>query len=726
MNSRFSKRANGTGLTGNPVIDEAIARFNRGSEWESTARLNFMEDYKFFLGDSHNAYQWPNLIRSARNGEQKPCLTINLIKPHNQQISNDMRQNKSSVRFTGQGNGATQEAANVIKDIMRRIEDQSAGQTVYKVGREFAINAGWGYWRIYTDYAGEDTFDQEIFLAPVNDPLRVVLDSSRQNITGRDSNWGFLFDTMPNDELYDAYPNLDYQLGDSPLGVGIGSEASLPKDHIMVCEYFRRVPKLDTLVSFVSDRKRHQVRRSLLPDDVWKALKNDPMTKTRLVQGNEIEWMLIAGETIVDSTIWPGKYIPIVMCAGDYSVVDGVMDLKSHTRSMIDSQRMFNYNASAQVEFVALQGKTPWVGPAKAIEEHESLWNTANRVNHSYLPYNHVDDEGNEIPPPQRAQPPASSPAYSEGMAAAFQQMSMSSGQYQQNLGEQGNERTGAAIRGTQKKGETSTFNFVDNYEEALMYTGEIILDILPKIYDTDRIFKILGDDGQSMEVRIDPHAQQAYRQQLDSDGRVIAKILNPAIGTYGVSPSVGPSYGSKREDTRDALTLILTQAPQLTSIIGDLLLSAMDFEKAEEAAQRLRNMLPPQALGGGPSPQMQELQKQIQALGASLTKSLEAEAISKVKLVGKEQMRDIDVYEAETKRMGVMKDMLPTDAAGLKQLIEQLVKDAMGVHLNDVTVANRDDLDVDSSSPVNPGAFDPMMPAGGHPGSAPAAPEGV
>lgn len=714
--SRFVRR-NLSSLTGDPDIEEAIDRFNRASEWESTARLNFLEDYKFFLGDSHNSYQWPNLVRSARNGEQKPCLTINIIKQHNQQISNDMRQNKSSVKFVGNGNGATQESANVIRDIMRRIEFQSAGQSIYTTGREFAINAGWGYWRVYTDYADNNSFDQEIFLGPINDPLRVFLDSNRQHQVGRDANWGFIFDTIPEDEIHEAYPELDFEVGSSPLGVGIGSEAMLPKNHIMLCEYFRRIPKKDQLISFVNGGERQTVKRSLLPKNVLTALLDDPLTKTRTVMDSEIEWLLIAGETIIDSTIWPGKYIPIVKCSGDYSVVDGVMDIKSHTRTMIDSQRMFNYNASSQVEFVALQGKTPWVGPAKAIEEHESLWNTANRTNHSYLPYNHVDDQGNEIPAPVRQQPPSSAPAYADGMKTAFEQMAMASGQYQSNMGEQGNERTGAAIRGTQRKGETSTFHFVDNYAEALMYTGEIVLDLVPKVYDTKRIFKILADDGKDMEVIVDPTAKHVYQQRLDQNGRVVSKIFNPSIGLYSVAPSVGPAYGSRREDTRDALTLIITQAPQMTAIIGDLLMSVMDFDGAEEAAQRLRNMLPPQALGTGPSPQVQELQKQVQALGAGLEKALAAEAISKVKLVGKDQMRDIDVYKAETDRM----KLLPIDRAGMEALVQQLVQDALVGSIAPVDAANKDDLDPDTAPPVNSGpaaGFKTQAPPAGSGGS--------
>jgi len=124
-----------------------------------------------------------------------------------------------------------------------------------------------------------------------------------------------------------------------------------------------------------------------------------------------VEWKLIVGEHGVDETTWPGEFIPLVRVVGTETVIEGRLDRCGHTRGMKDSQRMYNYNASSQVEFVALQGKSPWVAASEAIEEYEAMWNTANIVNHSVLVYNGLDDEGNPIPAPQRTQPPTASPA---------------------------------------------------------------------------------------------------------------------------------------------------------------------------------------------------------------------------------------------------------------------------------------------------------------------------
>jgi hypothetical protein len=278
-------------------------------------------------------------------------------------------------------------------------------------------------------------------------------------------------------------------------------------------------------------------------------------------------------------------------------------------------------------------------------------------------------------------------------METAGNHIMMVSGQFQNQMGMMGNERTGAAIQKRQDQSDTAVFHFQDNYEEALIFLGKNIIDLIPKIYDTKRVKKIIADDGVEYELEIDPTLREGYLERAAHDGTVIKRIFNPRIGKYDVASSVGPDNGSKREETREALTLILTQAPALTGVIGDLLLKSMDFEAAEEAAMRLRRMIPPMALGKGPSQAEQGLQQQVAALSAELVKLMDKNAKDSIKLAGKAELRDIEVYDAETKRMGALAKMLPEDPQGLRALIEQLVHESLSTGLNSVLKANAPEL---------------------------------
>lgn len=682
-----------------PIISEAKKRWDRCSEWESPSRERFIDDLRFANGDSDNGFQWPNAIRRSREVDAKPCLTMNIIRQHNLQISNAARKNKSSIKIVPQGNGATVESSKIFKSIVSRIENISSAQDLYTQARNFQIDAGIGYWRVVTRYCSETSFDQDVFLEPVNDPLSIYMDPDMKQKDGSDANYAFVFDNMPLDIFNEQWPQYRDVVGQNALSVGSGDSDWISKDYVRVCEYFRKVGIDDTLISFVYQGVRKQILKSKLPTNMRSILK-DPLTKVRPVQREQIEWYLIAGNEIIDSTIWAGKYIPIVRVVGEETTIDGIMDRKGHTRYMKDSQRMFNYNASSQVEFVALQTKVPYIASAQAIEEYESMWNTANVTNHSVLIYNGTDDSGNQIAPPTREQPPTSSPAYQQGMDTAFSQMMMTSGQWQNSMGMQGNERTGAAINGRQAQSETAVFHFQDNYETALIFTGKILIDLVPKIYDTRRVIMIQGENDADMEVVIDPQAQQAFQLEQKETEQAAMSIFNPNVGDYAIAPSAGPSYGSKQAETREAMTLILTQAPQLVPLIGDILLGSMDFDKAMEAAQRLKRMVPPAALGNGPTASEQALQSQLNSLSKALVTALQSNAKQDLKLVGKEQMRDIDVYKAQTDRFKALQDAFPEDSAEVIEVLHQLVQESMAGGLSPILEANANNLDVDGPTP--------------------------
>ena len=463
------------------VLTECKKRWKRAAEWESQFRPRFINDVKFANGDSDNGYQWPSDIYQERGLDARPCLTMNLIRQHNLNISNEARKNKSSVRVVGTGNGATEEAAKVWRDVIRHIETTSKAQDAYTVARGWQIDGGIGWWRIVTAYESFDSFDQSIFVRPVNDPLSIYLDPDIQQKDGSDADWGHVFDQVPKEEFDEAYPGLAERLqGLNPMGIASTDTEWASKDFVRICEYFRKVKIKDEVISFIgTDGERRTILASKLPPEVVAQLRQDPKTKVRPTHREVIEWFLIAGDTVVDETVWPGKYIPLVRVVGEETVIEGQMDRKGHTRSQKDAQRMFNYNASAQVEFVALQSKTPWLAPAAAIEEYETMWNSANVVNHSVLVYNAFDDEGNPLPAPVRQQPPTAAPAFQTGMDTAFNQIMMVSGQWQNQMGMQGNERTGAAINARQAQSATAVFHFQDNYEVALRFTGTIFMELL-------------------------------------------------------------------------------------------------------------------------------------------------------------------------------------------------------------------------------------------------------
>jgi hypothetical protein len=697
--------AEGIGTSGDPVIDELQRRFKQCSEWEAHWRQLFIEDLKFDYADSDNGYQWPNAVRRSRDVENRPCLTMNITHQHNLQIINEGKRNKTGVKILPAGGGATAESAKMMNALVGHVEYQSNAQTAYSICREFQVVGGYGMLRLVTDYPSPDSFDLEIFIRAVRDPLTVYLDRDCRERDGSDARYGMVFDVVPKDEFGEAYPEFLDLAGEQPFALVADDDYWVTKDHVRVCEYFRKVPKKDKLLSWRESGAPRTARASRLHKDQVKALVDDPQTRIRIVNDEVVEWKLVVGNQIIDETIWPGKYIPLIRCIGEETMIGGILDRKGHTRSMKDAQRMYNYNASGQVEFVALQSKTPWTGAAASIEEFETYWNSANTANHSFLPFKHLDDDGNPIPPdamPRRIDPPVQSQAFDAGMQTAFNQIMMTSGQWQNQMGMMGNERTGAAIQKRQDQGDTATYHFQDNFDAAMVCLGKQLIDLFPKVYDTKRIINIQADNGVDQELELDPAQRLPYLQKIGHDQEVVKRIFNPALGKYDVRAAPGAASGTKREETVQAMSLILTQSPGLTGVIGDLLLAAMEFPEAQEAAQRLRRMVPPQALGQGPSQQEQQLMMQLRQTQAALGEALQKLGKEQLKLVGKAEMRDIDAYKAETERFKALSDVLMLDQGGLEQVVHQLTQEAAQTHLGPILVENAKSLTDAQGNPAS------------------------
>ena len=670
------------------ILLECKDRLDLGLNRFSLAIQHFKNDYRFANGDSDNGYQWDDADRNSRTGDRRPALTINKTRQHNFNIINEAKQNKPAIKYMPTGNGATMEAAQIWTALARRIEAFSDASEVYSTATEFMVQGGFGYCRLVTEYVSEKSFQQQLKIKRVPDPLKVVIDPDTQERDTSDKRWAIIFEDIPKKEFDRLYPELAEKAKNATIGVN----GWLRSDSVRVAEYFRIVEVEDTLWEVRADQAPSLFifESEALPELV-KEWKEKPLSaRSRPVRRKMVEWFHIVGSDVVDRNIWPGKYIPVVVFVAERTEIDGKIDCKSHTRALKDPQRMYNWYSSAAVEFGALQTKTPWIAPAEAIDGFEDLWNVANKQNKALLPYNAFAEDGiTPIPPPQRVSPPISAPLAIDGMKISAEEMAMVSGQYDSQMGAPSNERSGKAINERQRMGDRSTYHYNDATAIAIKLVGKIILDTAPRIYEPEQFVQILAEDGQSMEVKIDPSVAEAFKLEQDENNEVIARIFNPTIGNYDVIADVGPGYATRREETFNALVLLLTQAPQLASVIGDLLFRSGDFMFADEAAERLRRLVPPEALGKGPSQNEQMLMAQIEQLKGLLAKTMEDYAGAKIKIKGRDEKRDIEVYRAFTERLKVLQEA-GLNAQDQALATVQLMRDMM----NDDLQATQDSVD--------------------------------
>jgi hypothetical protein len=632
------------------IVARAHKRFKLCVEWEQDTRQRFKDDIRFLFADSDNQEQWNAAVRARRQIQDQPMVTINKTHTHWLHVVNEGKENKPSVVVHPTGDQATYEAAQIIEGIVRHIEYISDAQTAYDKASEFQVGGGIGYWRIVTDYADENGFDQEIYIRQIPDPLSVYLDPHIKTVDGSDARFGFVFDDMPRDKAEAKYGAvLDKQT------FGDGALSWNRKDVVRVAEYYEVIESKEWLYAVEGDNGIEYVRESELPDEARPMLKaafDQGNAQRRRVDKRTVMHYLIVGDKIVESSTWAGKYIPIIRVPGEEIVMEGRLDRKGLVRYLKDAQRAYNYNASAALEFGALQSKSPYMAPVEAIEGLENYWASANTQNHAYLPYNHADENGNPIPSPERQQPPSSAPVFMDGMQAAERELMMASGQYEATFSEQGNEISGVSIERRQKQGSRVTFHFVDNLSKAIRFTGKQIIDLIPKIYDTKRIIRILAEDGEEQQIQIDPTQKVPLQQNKDEGEAKVAAIFNPNVGKYDVVAKAGPNFETRREDAFNAMTQLLASAPELAQVIGDLYMGNADFPAADKLQERMRNWIPKAILGEGPSPEEQQLQQQLQQ-AMQVIQHLQQELQDKTKAQEMEKQRlDMDALNHLALRM--------------------------------------------------------------------------
>ena len=657
------------------LLTEAKARFKRCQDFEADFRTLFVADLKFVNADSDNGYQWPEGLRKNRDQDKRPSLTINKTRQHALMVINEAKENRPSVKVSAVGGDASYESAQVYEGVIRHIEYQSNAADAYDTALDFQVKTGIGYWRVVTEYAGDDSFDQEIYIRRIRNPLSVYLDPDIKEMDGSDAKYGFVFDDMKREDFNRKYPAFKDKVASTTMGE---RDDWANDDTVRVAEYYYITYEKDTLIAMPAPNGLGGEHISMLTQselmagdaELAKLVMADKSIQRRPIQKQKVDWCLIAGDQIIDRSEWPGKTIPIVRVVGEETLIEGKLDRKGHVRNIKDPQRMYNYWSSGAVEYVALQTKTPWVTGAKAIEGYESFWETANTENHSHLPYNDMDDQGNPIAPPMRTDPPVMSAAYIQGMQASAEEMKMVSGQNDPLMGAPSNEISGVAIGKRVKQSDRATMQYRDNQAKAIRYTGKILIDIIPKIYDTPRTLRILAEDGSDDTVRIDPNQKQPMVEQPKTDGTDgVDRAFNPAMGKYEVVAESGPSYASKREEAFEAMCQLAIGDPTFMPNAADLFYKAAGFPLSDELAERFKNVIPANIRGEGPPPELEAAQQQIQQLQAQLAAAMQAAADNDKKASDKDKANEINAYKAITDRLdGLMAKLDPVQASIMAQ----------------------------------------------------------
>lgn len=556
-------------------------RFRRGRDAVSEPYDKAIDDIKFVAVPGH---QWDEATKRRR--KNRPCYEFPKLRGQVMQIINEQKQSRPQGKVRGVG-AEDRGLAEIMQGICRNIESVSNAEQAYDIAYEAAVQGGFGAWRLATDYANQDDFDLDIFVRAIRNPFAVIFDSAAIEIDRRDANWAFVIELIPKEEFERRYPDCDI----TDFFTDRDFVDWHDKGQVRIAEYWEKVCEKSEVWALSDGRIVNSSDLGLDEKQLQDA--NIRIVRRRSVERKKVYSRLTNGAAwLNEQTEFPSKFIPIVPVWGNIQNIEGEDHWCGAVRYAKDQQRLHNHHKTAAIEAVAKAPKAPYIVKASWIAGYEEYWKNANSEDYPYLPVSDITPADAIPKRTEQAQIPS---ALLELARLDNDDMKAATGIYDASLGAKSNETSGKAIGLRRAQGATATFNYIDNLVYAIKYTYEILVDMIPRVFDTQRVVRILGPDGGEKW-------KELYKQvpNPDKPGEFIT-LNDISKGKYDVTVTVGPSYATQRMEAVETFTELAGQLgssmPAIAPLLAYQVLHNVDLPGSEEVDTAFRKMLVGQGL---------------------------------------------------------------------------------------------------------------------------------
>lgn len=568
------------------TIEKAKKNLKSDQEYWSKIYSKAKEDAHFLSDDEYA--QWTEQDFQARVSTRRPALTIDQLGQFVHQVANDIRINTPTINVIPTGEESDQETAEVFKGLIKNIEYASNADNAYDTAALNAIKTSIGFIRVDHDYVDDESFDQELLIKRVVNPLACWLDRSSTEIDGRDAKRGTIIEKITVAEFKAQYPDFEPVCFESEENANKKDDDMISIAEVFEIDETSKVIAIDQMGNITDYQKGMDVRR------------------TRTVKSRIVRRYKMSGADILEETTFPGKYIPLVPVYGEENWIDGERNIMSLIRKSKDAQRMFNYWKSLETELLQKAPQAPVMAAEGQVEEYADDWLNPGKA--MVLRYKTKDITGQPLPPPQRLEPPTIPTGIVNAARQTVDDIKATMGIYNASLGQRSNEQSGVAIAQRKQEGDVATFHFSDNLMKSVCQVGRVLVNAIPEVYDTPRILQIIGMEEEPKTIGVNGAMVEDQEEPID-----LRK------GKYDVKVVTGANYTTLRQEAMAALQTTFQAAPELMNVMGDLYFKNADFAGAQAMAERMKKVIDPKFLeeeGEEQAPQVDpEKQQMLMAL---------------------------------------------------------------------------------------------------------------
>ncbi len=614
-----------------------------------------------FMSDAQGA-MWDSVEYSSRTTVGRPVPQIDQLTQFKHQVVNDIRMNTPTINVIPADLNSDQETALMLSGRIKAIEYKSNADSAYDMAADFSVGCSIGFIRVDRHYVDDESFEQELCIKRVVNPLGIYIDPTSTEPDGSDAKFAFVIEEMSLDEFARQWPDAEAVPFEDTMENTVQSTNS---ERISIVEYF------------CIDEEAEEY--GLLEDGSKEPVKKGAKYKSkRKMKKRVVRHYKLAGNDILEETVFPGKYIPIVPVYGEEAWNGNKRHIFSLIRKAKDAQRTFNLWKALETELLLKQQQAPVQAAAGQMRGFEEDWNAPDKA--MVLYYHQTDIDGNQAPQPQRLQPPTIPTGVVNASQSTANNIREILGMYNASAGKREGQASGVALRQLDQSSDVGNFHFGDNLIKSITQVGKILVCALPEVEDTSRIVSIIDKEENFKMVGI--NGAMAPEQE---------RPYNLDTGKFDVRVTTGASFTTQRQEAaalyQDTLKIL---PPEAAMNVLDLVFKYQDSPGAEAMASRLKKMVNPALLDekdrekDAPDPQVQQLTAQIQQLAAEAQAQIQAlqaelqskQADSQVKMAEvqiKAQEVEIKKGELQLKLMQAQKPEMADDSFDKQLKAEEL-----------------------------------------------------
>jgi hypothetical protein len=518
--------------------------------------------------------QWDPYTVNKMSG--KPKYTFDQCNPILDDIMGEMESMDFGISIKPAGGEATKESAEQYAGIVRNIESISGARYIYKDAARVMTGTGLSGWRVVTKYRDSDSFQQDLMIQPVsNFKDRVWFDNNADKRTMEDAPQCWVLSSMTRKAYDKKYPK--------GSGVSVGREKNSQayqhkkSNEVIIGEWLHKKKEKREL-ALLSNNKVVVVdeKFDLVRDDLFN--KNIKVERTKTVNINVVYQSIFDGaDWLTDEARTVFKYLPVVPIYANFVISEDKVIYWGLVEKLMDPQRVLNFAESRKVEEAALSPREKtWMTKDQAQSPDViAALRTANTNMDSHQLYDHVANH----PPPFRMPKQQPNTVLLETANSADRYMART--MPDENRGLSVNGRSGIAMQQLINKGNNSNYKYFTATEIGIAHTCRILVDAIPKVYDTKQEMTIMGEDGTTDTFTL-------KERVIDQETGQIVELNNLA-GSYTVTCSSGPAFSNKQQETVQSIIDIAGIAPDVVNQGSDILVKNIDSPGMDKLAERIR-----------------------------------------------------------------------------------------------------------------------------------------